>query len=149
VQHALPSVAELLEAGRLVRQEADVRALGEALEVAARDIEAADANRDTFTPWADVMLYEAGLRSARVIVQAAGFRIDAGARAHMTAIDAADALTGHRHHRLFARLHRMRRRRNNFMYDTAPDPSEQDLAQARLDVQAVVALARAALEAAR
>ena len=145
----MPSVAELLEAGRLVRQPADVRALREALVLAARDINAADANRDTFTPWADAMLYEAGLRSARVIVQAAGYRIDAGARAHVTAIDGADALTGHRHHRLFVRLHLMRRRRNDFMYETAPDPTETDLAQARIDVEAVVVLAKVALEATR
>lgn len=149
MQRGLASVAELLEAGRLVPQAADLRALREALELAARDIQAADANRDSFTPWADAMLYEAGLRGARVIVQAAGYRIDAGARAHVTAIDAANALTGHRHHRLFVRLHRMRRRRNDFMYETAPDPSETDLAQARLDVEAVVALARTALEATR
>ena len=133
----------------MVRQPADVRALREALELAARDIQAADANRETFTPWADAMLYEAGLRGARVIVQAAGYRIDAGARAHVTAIDGADALTGHRHHRLFVRLHRMRRRRNDFMYETAPDPSETDLAQARVDVEAVVVVARTAIEATR
>jgi hypothetical protein len=145
----LPSVAELLAAGRLVPQAADMRALREALELAARDIQAADANRDTFTPWADAMLYEAGLRGARVIVQAAGYRIDAGARAHVTAIDAADALTGHRHRLLFVRLHRMRRRRNEFMYEAAPDPTDTDLAQARLDVEAVVALANATLDALR
>jgi hypothetical protein len=45
MQKALPSVSELLEAGRLVRQPADVRALREALQLAARDINAADANR--------------------------------------------------------------------------------------------------------
>lgn len=143
---ALPSIADLLEAGRLVPQPADLRALREALELSARDIQAADANRETFTPWADAMLYEAGLRGARVIVQAAGYRIDAGARAHITAIDAADAVTGHRQHRLFVRLHRMRRRRNDFMYETAPDPTDSDLAQARLDVAALVALARSALD---
>ena len=130
----------------MVRQPADVRALREALQLAARDINAADANRETFTPWADTMLYEAGLCSARVIVHAAGYRIDAGARAHVTAIDAADALTGHRQHRLFVRLHRMRRRRNDFMYGTTPDPTQQDLAQARLDVEAILVVAKAALE---
>lgn len=149
VERGLPTIAELLEAGRLVPQPPDVRALGEALVLAARDIQAADSNRDSFTPWADAMLYEAALRAARVVVQAAGYRIDAGARAHMTAIDAADALTGHRHHRLFVRLHRMRRRRNEFMYEAAPDPTESDLAQARLDAEAVVELARAALPATR
>lgn len=92
------------------------------------------------------MLYEAGLRSARVIVQAAGYRIDASARAHVTAIDAADTLTDDEHHPVFVRLHRMRRRRHEFMYETAPDPTEQDLAQARRDVILLMSLARLATE---
>ena len=149
MQRDLPSIADLVEAGRLIPQAPDARALGDALAAASRDLLAADANRETFTPWADAMLYEAGLRCARVIVLAGGYRIDAGAKAHMTAIDGADALTGHRHHRLFVRLHRMRRRRNDFMYATAPDPTEQDLSQARLDVEAVLALARSALDSVR
>lgn len=121
MQRDLPSIAGLVESGRLIPQVPDLHALREALEAASRDLLAADANREAFTPWADAMLYEAGLRSARAIVQAGGYRIDAGARAHVSAIDGADALTGHRHHRLFVRLHRMRRRRNDFMYGTAPD----------------------------
>lgn len=149
MQVDLPSIAELVEAGRLIPQRPDAHALGEALATASRDLLASDANRETFTPWADAMLYEAGLRSARVIVQAAGYRIDAGARAHVTAIDAADALTGHRQHRLFVRLHRMRRRRNDFMYATAADPTELDLAQARLDVNELLGLAQAALASIR
>jgi hypothetical protein len=149
MQRELPSIAELVEAGRLIPQAPDAHALREALAAASRDLLASDANRETFTPWADAMLYEASLRSARVIVQAAGYRIDAGARAHITAIDSADALTGHRQHRLFVRLHRMRRRRNDFMYGTAPDPTVEDLAQARRDVEAVMALAKAAVESAR
>lgn len=149
MQRDLASIAELIESGRLIPQAPDAHALEETLAAASRDLLAADANRETFTPWADAMLYEAGLRSARVIVQAAGYRIDAGARAHVTAIDGADALTGHRHHRLFVRLHRMRRRRNDFMYETAPDPTETDLAQARIDAEAVVVLAKVALEATR
>lgn len=59
------------------------------------------------------MLYEAGLRSARAIVQAHGFRISSH-RGHVAAIDAADALTVGRHHRTFVRLHRMRRMRHDF-----------------------------------
>ncbi len=93
------------------------------------------------------MLYEAGLRCSRIIVQAAGYRIDAGAGAHRTAIDAADALTGRARHTVFVRLHRMRRRRNEFMYETAADPTEQDLAQARRDVVLLHEVARKALEA--
>lgn len=92
------------------------------------------------------MLYEAGLRSARAIVQAAGFRIDAGARAHVTAIDAADVLSGGELHRTFVRLHRMRRRRNAFMYATTNDPTDQDLAQARRDVLTLISVARRAIE---
>ena len=92
------------------------------------------------------MLYEASLRAARVIVQAAGFRI-ATDRGHVTAIDAADALTDGDHHRRFVRLHRMRRMRHEFMYETRHPPSAADLAQARLDVEALLAVAEAALAA--
>lgn len=85
------------------------------------------------------MLYEAGLRCARAIVQAAGYRIAAD-RGHVTAIDAADALTG-AHHRLFVRLHRMRRHRHEFMYESAPEPSPGDLEQGRQDVEALLRVA--------
>jgi len=139
-------IPEMLAAGRLVRQAPDLVFLGSAIESAERDVLAADANVATFSPWADAMLYEAGLRAARVIVQAAGFRIDAGAGAHITAIDAADAVTEGAHHTVFVRLHRMRRRRNSFMYESTPDPSESDLAQARIDVRSVIELANQSVE---
>jgi len=76
-------VADLLSAGRLVKQVPDRVALTRAVDGAELDVLASDANIATFSPWADAMLYEAGLRSARVIVQAAGYRIDAGAGAHI------------------------------------------------------------------
>lgn len=141
------SIQDLVAAGRLVTQAPDRLALAQVLESAERDVLAADANVETFSPWADAMLYEAGLRAARVIVQAAGHRIDAGAGAHVTAIDAADAVTGRTHHTVFVRLHRMRRRRNTFMYETTPDPSESDLMQARTDVRSLIEVARQAVEA--
>lgn len=140
------SVEELLTAGRLVMQAPDPVTLGLVVDGAERDVVASDANVATFSPWAEAMLYEAGLRSARVIVQAAGYRIDVGGGAHVTAIDAADAITGNVHHTVFVRLHRMRRRRNNFMYETAQDPSEQDLAQARRDVETLITVARKSIE---
>ena len=106
-----------------------------------RDVEAAAANESRFASWAETMLYEAGLRAARAIVMAAGYRI-AVDRGHVTAIDAADALTDGRHHRVFVRLHRLRRRRHEFMYETAADPGAQELATAREDVKNLIALAR-------
>ena len=141
------TIEDMLDAGRLVTQASDRLALAQVIGSAERDVLAADANIATFSPWADAMLYEAGLRAARVIVQAAGYRIDAGAGAHVTAIDAADAVTGRTHHTVFVRLHRMRRRRNNFMYETTPDPSELDLTQARGDVRSLIEVAKLAVEA--
>lgn len=99
-------IADLVAAGRLRAQEPDPDALEESLNLAERDLDAAAANRDRFAPWAETMLYEAGLRAARAIVMAAGYRISAD-RGHVTAIDAADALTDGRHHRIFVRLHRL------------------------------------------
>jgi hypothetical protein len=142
------SIDDLVREGRLVPQAPDAVTLADMLTAADRDVAAADANSADFSSWADAMLYEAGLRAARVIVQAGGFRIDA-TRAHVTAIDAADVLTRREHHLLFVRLHRMRRRRHEFMYEVASDPTEQDLAQAGLDVRSLIELARAALEALR
>jgi hypothetical protein len=91
------------------------------------------------------MRYEAALRCARVVVQATGYRI-AAERGHVTAIDAADAVTQGRHHRIFVRLHRMRRTRHDFMYETSPDPSTQDLDQAAKDVAALIEIAQAELD---
>lgn len=139
------TIEDMLRGERLVTQAPDRFALAQVIGIAERDVLAADANIATFSPWADAMLYEAGLRAARVIVQAAGYRIDAGAGAHVTAIDAADAVTGRTHHTVFVRLHRMRRRRNNFMYETTPDPSELDLTQARTDVRSLIEIAKLAV----
>lgn len=92
------------------------------------------------------MLYEAGLRAARVIVMAGGYRISAD-RGHVTAIDAADALTSHRHHRIFVRLHRLRRRRHDFMYETPAEPGAQELATARTDITQLIGIARRQIRA--
>ncbi len=143
---ALASISELVSSGRLVPQPADAAALLAVLVAGRRDLEAAEANRATYAPWSDAMLYEAGLRAARVIVQAAGYRIDAGKGAHAATIDAADVLTGQRHHPEFSRLQRMRRRRNDFMYETAPEPSTADLDRAHGDVAILLELAAAALD---
>jgi hypothetical protein len=39
----------------------------------------------------------------------------------------------------------MRRRRNDFMYDTAPEPTHADLDRARLDVSLLLDVAQKAL----
>ena len=99
------------------------------LDAARRDIEAATANVGAFPAWAEAIFYEAGLRCARAIVGAAGYRISSE-RGHVTAIDAADTLTGGSHHPIFVRLHRMRRTRHEFLYETRPAPSRTDLDRA-------------------
>jgi len=149
VARPLPSIEDLVADGRLVPQPPDGRALQAVLAAGRRDLDAAESNRAAYAPWADAMLYEAGLRAARVIVQAAGYRIDSGKGAHATTVDAADVLMGERSHPVFARLHRMRRRRNDFMYETAPEPTEADLDQARADVTVLLGLATEVLEAIR
>ena len=85
---------------------------------------------EAFPAWAEAIFYEAGLRCARAIVGAAGYRI-ASERGHVTAIDAADTLTGGSHHPIFVRLHRMRRTRHEFLYETRPAPSRTDLDRRR------------------
>lgn len=133
--------------GRLVPQAPDRAALRASLNAARRDLQAAEATRADYASWADAMLYEAGMRAARAIVLAAGYRVDAAKGAHAVAIDAADVLTQERHHPVFTRLQRVRRRRNDFMYETSADPTETDLEQARVDILVVLSLADAALEA--
>jgi hypothetical protein len=114
------------------------------LDLAERDLEAAAAVAKRFPAWAETMIYEAGLRAARVTVMAAGYRI-AAERGHVTALNAADALTGEEHHRTFLRLHRLRRRRAEFMYEAASEPGAQELATARSDALTLIEIARASL----
>ena len=140
----LADLAELIADGLLRLQPPDKAALEQSLEAAARDVEAARANVEDFPSWAEAMFYEAGLRSARAIVGAAGYRV-AAERGHVTAIDAADALTAGAHHVVFIRLHRMRRTRHEFMYETRPEPSRQDLDRAERDVEALIGLATTAV----
>ena len=134
-------VAGLVAAGELREQAPDWQMLLETLELAERDLEAAAANASQFPPWAETMIYGAGLRAARVIVMAAGYRI-AAERGHVTAINAADALTEEVHHRIFVRLHRLRRRRHEFMYEAASEPGAQELATAEHDARQLIAIAR-------
>jgi hypothetical protein len=140
----LPAIGDFVADGRLRIQTPDRAALEAVVAAARQDVAAAESNLTAFPAWAETMLYEAGLRCARVIVQAAGYRIAAD-RGHVTAIDAADSLTQGRHHRRFVRLHRMRRQRHEFMYETAPDPSRGDLKQALQDVDHLLRLAVSAL----
>jgi len=147
VARALPSIEALVAEGRLLPQPPDPATRRASLDAARRDVQAAEATRVDYASWADAMLYEAGLRAARAIVLAAGYRVDAAKGAHAVAIDAADVLTQERQHPVFTRLQRMRRRRNDFMYEASVDPTETDLEQARLDILVVLSLADAALEA--
>lgn len=59
-----PNIADLVAEGRLRLQEPDLDALIETLDLAVRDVEAAAANESRFAPWAETMLYEAGLRTS-------------------------------------------------------------------------------------
>ena len=140
----LVDLAELIADGLLRLQAPDRSALDASLEAARRDIEAAEANVESFPAWAEAMFYEAGLRCARAIVGAAGYRISAE-RGHVTAIDAADALTAGSHHPIFVRLHRMRRTRQEVLYETRPDPSRQDLDRAARDVARLLEVAGSAV----
>lgn len=139
-----PRLDELVAEGRLRLQRADRQVLEKTLASAHQDVAAASAMEEASFGWTEAILYEAGLRCARIIVQAAGWRIAAD-RGHQTAIDAADALTDGRLHRIFLRLHRMRRVRHEFMYEVGREPSRADLSQARLDVTALLAEAQAVL----
>lgn len=138
-------LAEQIADGRLRPQPPDAVALRAMLAAARADVTAARAVRTASPSWSETMLYEAGLRAARVIVQAHGYRI-AAERGHVTAIDAADALTEGRFHRRFVRLHRMRRTRHSFMYEVGREPSTSDLEQAHVDVEALLRLAEEVLE---
>lgn len=139
-----PDVAELLASGSLHPQTPDANELRAMLNAAEQDLKAAESIGDRFPARAEAILYEAGLRAARIVVMASGYRI-AVERGHVTAIDAADALTEGRRHRLFVRLHRLRRRRHGFLYTAAPDPTTQELATARGDAAALIELARDAI----
>ena len=141
-----PDLAEFVTDGRLRPQTPDRGALSATVIAARADLAAAGTIAVASPSWAEAMLYEAGLRTARVIVQAAGFRIAAD-RGHTTAIDAADLLTHGAHHRRFVRLHRMRRQRHEFMYETGRPPSESDLATDKADVESLLAVAEQAIEA--
>jgi hypothetical protein len=142
VKQSGPAIEELTADGRLRPQRPDRHTLEKTLESAQQDVNAAAAMEGTSLAWAESILYEAGLRCARVTVQAAGWRITAD-RGHQTAIDAADALTGGRLHRQFLRLHRMRRVRHEFMYEVGREPTQADIEQARRDVAVLLAEAHA------
>lgn len=140
----LVDLAELIADGLLHLQPPDRAALEVSLDAARRDLDAASANVAAFPAWAETIFYEAGLRCARAIVGAGGYRISSE-RGHVTAIDAADALTGGSHHAIFVRLHRMRRTRHEFLYQSRPDPSRTDLDRAARDVERLVEVAASAV----
>ena len=138
------SLDELVTDGRLRLQRADRDMLEKSIESARHDVTAASVMEATSLGWTEAILYEAGLRCARVIVQSAGWRIAAD-RGHQTAIDAADMLTDGRLHRNLLRLHRMRRVRHEFMYEVGRAPSRADVDQARRDVETLITEAEAVL----
>lgn len=141
-----PVIAEFAADGRLRAARPDRHTLEKTVEQARHDLPTADSIRDSSPNWAEAILYEAGLRCARVIVQAAGWRISAN-RGHETAIDGADEVTGGRVHRRLLRLHRMRRVRHAFMYDVGHEPSLSDLDTAKSDVLALIQEAESAIAA--
>lgn len=144
----LVDLATLVAEGRLRAQAPDFEVLEAVVVAAESDIQAADAIGEASPSWAEAMLYEACLRCSRVVVQAAGYRITA-TRGHVTAITAADTLTAGADHQVFVRLNRMRRTRNDFMYETGASPSLNDLTIGRRDAERLIEIARSAIQSHR
>jgi len=102
------------------------------LEIAARDLEAAESMMGIDPNWAYNIAYNALLQSSRALMLRKGFR-PRGSAQHATVVQFAKETLGKDHRRLVALFDQMRRKRHRIVYETARLVGEKE-AQEALDL---------------
>ncbi len=120
---------ELERSGRLKSYEARPREIERLLQVAQRDLLAADRNLAEDEDWSYSMAYNALLQAARALMFSRGYR-PRGKDQHRTVVRFTKLTLGHEYRKEVALFDQMRRKRNRLIYESVGLVSQQEAEQA-------------------
>jgi uncharacterized protein (UPF0332 family) len=116
---------ELLESGRIRRQQASKSEIRKAMERADRDIKLAGKLMGEDWDWAFAVAYNAILQASRAYMSSLGYR-PVGAEAHKNTFSFMALALGKEFEELISYFDRMRAKRNRAIYDVAGLISETE-----------------------
>ncbi len=120
---------QLQRQGRIKTYDARPEEVKRLLQVAARDLSAAELNLAADSDWAYTIAYNAVLQAARALVLAEGFR-PRGAEQHSTVVQFVEEALGKEYREQVALFDQMRRKRHRVIYEVAGLVSRKEAEQA-------------------
>lgn len=119
---------QLAQQGRIKPYRARPEEIQKLLQVAARDLTAAERNLLDDHDWAYTIAYNAVLQAARAMVLAKGFR-PRGGEQHATVVQFIEETLGKKYASQIALFDQMRRKRHRVIYEMAGLVSKQEAEQ--------------------
>lgn len=119
----------LIKENRIVPFKATTTQVNQLLQVAERDLKAAQRNLDVDADWAYTMSYNAVLQACRAVVFSEGFRSKGGEQ-HATVVEFASEKFGTGFKKEVQLFDQMRRKRHRIIYETAGLVSNEEAKQA-------------------
>jgi uncharacterized protein (UPF0332 family) len=108
----------LITQNRIVPFKATASQVNQLLQVAERDLKAAQKNLEVDIDWAYTMAYNAVLQACRAVVYSEGFR-PRGGEQHVTVVEFASEKFGEDFKKEIQLFDQMRRKRHRIIYETA------------------------------
>ncbi len=108
----------LINQNRIVPFKATTSQVNQLLQVAERDLKAAQRNLDVDADWAYTMAYNAVLQACRAVVFSEGFR-PRGGEQHVTVVEFASEKFGEEFKKEIQLFDQMRRKRHRIIYEIA------------------------------
>jgi uncharacterized protein (UPF0332 family) len=119
----------LINQNRIVPFKATTAQVNQLLQVAERDLKAAQRNLDVDADWAYTMAYNAVLQACRAVVFSESFR-PLGGEQHVTVVEFASEKFGEEFKKEIQLFDQMRRKRHWIIYETAGLVSIEEAKQA-------------------
>ena len=119
----------LINQNRIVPFKSTTAQVNQLLQVAERDLKAAQRNLDVDADWAYTMAYNAILQACRAVVFSEGFR-PRGGEQHITVVEFASEKFGEEFNKEVQLFDQMRRKRHRIIYETAGLVSIEEAKQA-------------------
>lgn len=104
---------------RLIKkQRPDFKQIAHQLQRSLRDLKTAEANLAIDVTWSFAIAYHSMIRAGRALMYSKGY-LPTGQHSHKTVVEFTRLTVGEEFHSVVDRFNRMRRRRHDFIYDSA------------------------------
>jgi len=114
-----------IKEGLIKKATPDFKQIEAQLDRAQKDMKTADEIRKIDITWAYTIIYHALVRAGRALIYSKG-HLPTAKHAHKTIVELTANILGPEYEALCSHFNRMRRRRNDFIYDAMNHISEQE-----------------------